>query len=149
MDIHGISHAAPFGSSVRAYRGQTLLSSVILTLCIKFDNKYPMTWAIEFYSSKVRIQTLELPDGMVANLIRTLDLIREFGPNLGRPHTASLGKGLYEIRAKGKEGIARSFFCSVQDKKIIILHTIIKKGRKAPKKDMDLAIRRMKEKQNG
>ena len=108
-----------------------------------------MIWAIEFYSSKVRNQTLELPEGIVANLIRTLDLIKEFGPNLGRPHTAPLGKGLFEIRAKGKEGIARSFFCSVQHKKIIILHTIIKKRMKAPKKDMDLAIKRMKEIQNG
>ncbi|MCA1784716.1 MAG: type II toxin-antitoxin system RelE/ParE family toxin [Desulfotignum sp.] len=107
-----------------------------------------MTWTIEFYNSKVKIQTLELPEGIVANLIRTLELIREFGPNLGKPHTASLGKGLFEIRAKGKEGIARSFFCTVQNKKIIILHTIIKKGMKAPKKDMDLAIKRMKVKQS-
>ncbi|WP_320040757.1 type II toxin-antitoxin system RelE/ParE family toxin [uncultured Desulfobacter sp.] len=72
-----------------------------------------MIWTIEFYNSKVRTQTLELPEGIVANLIRTLDLVKEFGPNLGRPHTAPLGKGLFEIRAKGKEGIARSFFCSV------------------------------------
>jgi phage-related protein len=108
-----------------------------------------MTWTIEFYSSKVRTQTLELPEGIVANLIRTLDLIKEFGPNLGRPHTAPLGKGLFEIRAKGKEGIARSFFCSVHHEKIIILHTIIKKGMKAPKKDMELVTKRMKEIQNG
>lgn len=107
-----------------------------------------MIWTIEFYNLKVRTQTLELPDGIVANLIRTLDLIKEFGPNLGRPHTATLGKGLFEIRAKGKEGIARSFFCLVRKQKIIILHTIIKKGMKAPKKDMDLAIKRMKEKQH-
>jgi len=120
-----------------------------LTFCIIFDNIFPMTWTIEFYSSKVRTQTLELPEGIVANLIRTLDLIREFGPNLGRPHTAPLGKGLFEIRAKGREGIARSFFCSVQGKKIIILHTIIKKGMKAPAKDMDLAIKRVKERRNG
>ncbi len=108
-----------------------------------------MNWTIEFYSSKVKNQTLELPDGIVANLIRTLELIQEFGPNLGRPHTAPLGKGLFEIRAKGREGIARSFFCSVQDRKIIILHTTIKKGMKIPKKDMDLAIKRMKERKNG
>ncbi|MCP4024543.1 MAG: type II toxin-antitoxin system RelE/ParE family toxin [Desulfobacteraceae bacterium] len=64
---------------------------------------------------------------------------------LGRPHTASLGKGLFEIRAKGKEGISRSFFCSAQNKEIVILHSIIKKSKKAPKKDINLAIKRMKE----
>ena len=108
-----------------------------------------MDWRIEFYSSKVQTQTLELPDGILANLIRTLELMEEFGPNLGRPHTAPLGKGLFEVRAKGPEGIARSFFCCVQDQRIMILHTIIKKGMKIPKKDLNPAIKRMKEIHHG
>ena len=108
-----------------------------------------MNWCIEFYNSKVQTKTLGLPDGILANLIRTLELMEEFGPNIGRPHTAPLGKGLFEVRAKGQEGIARSFFCCVQDQRIIILHTIIKKGMKASKKDLDLAIKRMKEIKHG
>jgi len=70
------------------------------------------------------------------------------GPHLGKPHTAPLGKGLFEIRAKGREGIARSFFCTLHEKEVVILHSIIKKRSKAPKKDLDLAIKRMKEVKN-
>ena len=69
----------------------------------------------------------------------------EFGPSIGRPHTAPLGKGLFEIRAKGPEGISRSLFCTIKGPEIVILHTFIKKTQKMPKKPMALARKRMKE----
>ncbi|WP_083889302.1 type II toxin-antitoxin system RelE/ParE family toxin [Xenococcus sp. PCC 7305] len=34
-----------------------------------------------------------------------------------------MGGGLFEIRAKGKEGIGRSFYCTLKGKEIIILHS--------------------------
>jgi phage-related protein len=108
-----------------------------------------MKWKIEFYNEKVKTQTLSLPAGIKAKLLQIFDTIEEFGPHtLGKPHIAPIGKGLYEIRAKGKEGIARSFYCSISGKRIKILHSIIKKSNKPPKKDLDLVISRMKEVQN-
>ncbi len=105
-----------------------------------------MNWEIKFYNKKVRNQTLNFPAGIKAKLLHILDTIQETGPfTLGKPHIAPIGKGLYEIRAKGKEGIGRSFFCAVFDKKVVILHSIIKKTQKTPKKDLNLAIQRMKE----
>ena len=74
-----------------------------------------------------------------------MDLIEQFGPALGKPHTSPMGSGLFEIRAKGKEGIGRSLFCSVAGNEIVILHSFIKKTQKTPKKDLALAKRRMKE----
>ena len=59
-----------------------------------------MPWQVSFYNNKVRKETLGLPAGILANLIRIIDLIEEFGPNLGLPHTAPMGNGLFEIRAK-------------------------------------------------
>jgi phage-related protein len=104
-----------------------------------------MRWKVTFYSEKVEAQTLGLPKGILATLLRILELIEEFGPSLGKPHTAPLGGGLFEIRAKGKEGIARAIFCTVQGQEVIVLHTFIKKTRKTPKKALDLAKTRMKE----
>jgi len=63
-----------------------------------------MSWAITFYNDKVEAETLKLPHGVLASFLRITELIEEFGPNLGRPHTAPLGQGLFEIRAKGREG---------------------------------------------
>jgi len=70
-------------------------------------------------------QTLAFPKGILADFLRVVELIEEFGPAIGRPYTAPLGKGLFEIRAKGREGIGRSIFCSVRDRKLIILHSVV------------------------
>ena len=104
-----------------------------------------MTYLITFYSEKIEAETLALPPGILASLLRTLELIEEFGPELGRPHTAPLGKGLFEIRAKGKEGIARSVFCTLKGREIVILLTAVKKANALPKRQVELARRRMKE----
>jgi phage-related protein len=68
--------------------------------------------------------------------------------NRKTPHIAH-GGGLFEIRAKGREGIGRSLFCSVEGPEIVILHSFIKKTNKTPKHDLDLALKRMKELKNG
>lgn len=108
-----------------------------------------MTWKITFYSVKVEEETLKLPAGILANFLRITELIEEFGPDLGRPHTAPLGKGMFEIRAKGREGISRSVFCTIKDKEIVILITVIKKDNKIAKRQMETAQKRMKEIQDG
>jgi len=104
-----------------------------------------MQWKITFYSERVEKGTLSFPAGILANLLHILDMIEELGPNLGKPYTAPMGKGLYEIRAKGKEGIGRSLFCTVKGKEVIILHSFIKKTQKTPQKELKLARRRMNE----
>jgi phage-related protein len=104
-----------------------------------------MTWAITFFSDKVEAETLALPPGILANFLRIAELIEEFGPDLGRPHTAPLSQGLFEIRAKGREGISRSVFCTVKNQEIVILITVVKKGNTISKRHMDTARKRMKE----
>ena len=108
-----------------------------------------MPWTITFYSTRVERETLALPPGILASFLRIAELIEEFGPDLGRPHTAPLGRGLFEIRANGREGIARSVFCTVKDQEIVVLTTVIKKGNRIPKRQMETAQKRMKEVQDG
>jgi phage-related protein len=69
----------------------------------------------------------------------------EHGPNLGLPHTDSFGSGLFELRLKGIEGIARVFFCMMVEEKIVMLHSFIKKTQKIPDKELKIAKSRMKE----
>ena len=88
---------------------------------------------------------LELPDSLLARYLRLTDLMMEFGSNLGLPYTKPIDKGLFELRVKSKEGIARVFFCTKTGKKIIILHSFIKKTQKTPQKEIRIAKIRMKE----
>lgn len=78
-------------------------------------------------------------------MLRLLELMQEHGANLGAPHTSPMGDGLFEIRAKAKEGIGRALFCYMKGERVYILHAFVKKTQKTPKKELDLAIARMKE----
>ena len=69
----------------------------------------------------------------------------EFGWPVGMPLCRSLGKGLFEIRSDMSGGrIARVIF-AVVDRRMVLLHGFVKKTRKTPKPDLDLALKRLKE----
>ncbi|MBU4446177.1 type II toxin-antitoxin system RelE/ParE family toxin [bacterium] len=104
-----------------------------------------MDWSIEYYSSEVEESVLDLPDGLLARYLRLTDLMLEFGPNLGMSHTKAIKDGLFELRIKSKEGIARVFYCTVINKRIFMLNIFIKKSQKTPKKELKLAMSRLKE----
>ena len=104
-----------------------------------------MEWQVSFYNEKVETETLSFPPGILANFLHIAEMIVEYGPLLGAPYTKPLGEGLFEIRAKGKEGIGRSFFCTVKGKEVIVLHSFIKKSQKTPKNVLKIARNRLKE----
>jgi phage-related protein len=104
-----------------------------------------MNWHITFYNEKVEKKTLLFPKGILANFLHIVEILEEYGPLLGKPYTTAIGDGLFEIRAKGKEGIGRSLFCTIKGREVIILHSFIKRSQKIPKKEIDLARKRMKE----
>jgi phage-related protein len=68
-----------------------------------------------------------------------------YGANLGMPHTKAMKEGLFELRMKSKEGISRVLYCTLINKRIVMLHSFRKKTQKTPPKDLKLAISRMKE----
>lgn len=67
------------------------------------------------------------------------------GANLGPPHTDAFGDGLFELRLKGVDGIARVFFCMLIGRRILMLHVFIKKSQKTPNRELEVARKRMKE----
>jgi phage-related protein len=52
---------------------------------------------------------------------------------------------LFEIRAKGKEGIGRAFFCTTIGQEIMVLHAFIKKTAQTPRRELEMARRRLRE----
>jgi phage-related protein len=106
-----------------------------------------MAWTIGFYNG-VEEDILSMPPKIQARMLKLLDLIEEHGANLGSPHTEPMGDGLFEIRAKAKEGIGRSLFCYMQGQKVCVLVAFVKKTQKTPKQQLDLAKVRMKEVKN-
>lgn len=104
-----------------------------------------MTWNVTFYSDRVESEILALPAGFVARFLRYAERMETFGPDLGMPHTQAMGEGLFELRIKAAEGIARVFYCTVVNHRIVFLHQFVKKTNQTPGKELSIARRRMKE----
>jgi len=69
----------------------------------------------------------------------------EFGWPIGMPMCKPLGGGLYEVRSNLRNAtIARVFFC-IQGNSMVFLHAFIKKSQKTPGKELELALKRLKE----
>jgi phage-related protein len=117
-------------------------------LALKWDNNTHviiLMWTIELYNRGVAAQLEAWPPGVRAGFLRVTELICEHGPALGLPHTRSLGAGLFEIRAKGREGIGRAFFCTRIGQRVVILHAFVKKTEQIPRRELDLARARQRE----
>jgi phage-related protein len=68
-----------------------------------------------------------------------------YGPDRGMPHTRALGGGLFELRLKAAQGIAQVFYCTRVGRRIVMLHQFTKKSEKIPKRELNMARKRMKE----
>ena len=69
----------------------------------------------------------------------------EYGWPIGMPACRSMGKGLWEVRSELTQNrIARVLFC-IAENNMILLHGFIKKTRKTPGADLDIALTRKKE----
>lgn len=98
-----------------------------------------MSWSIEYASEDVEEFILNLPPTLAAKYLWLTDLMLEFGSNLGMPHTRAIADGIFELRIKGKEGIARVFYCALVGQRIVMLHGFVKKSQKTPIKELRLA----------
>ena len=47
-------------------------------------------WVVSFYNDKVQKEVYDLPIDIRADLARTIDIIEQIGPNLGRPHSVKV-----------------------------------------------------------
>ena len=104
-----------------------------------------MDCTISYCNEVVQVEILSLPDTLAARFIVLTRRMVVLGPNLGAPHTKAFGEGLFELRLKGAEGIACVFFCTLVAKRIVMLHSFIKKSDKTLLREREIAEARRKE----
>lgn len=118
----------------------------MINICV---NVFGVKYTIAYYNEAVRRAIWSWPESVRASLVRIIERMAQDGPDLGLPYTRAMGEGLFEIRARGKEGIGRAFFCLLSGKRVIVLHGFIKKTEKTPDRDLIVARRRLKEVKHG
>lgn len=104
---------------------------------------------INYFNARLQAEVDAWPADILASYRNITARIIEHGADLGLPHTRAMGAGLFEIRAHGRDGIARALFCTLVGKQIVILHVFIKKTPKTPVADLQLARKRLKEIKHG
>ena len=106
----------------------------------------PQMWKVETLNPNVDEEIEGLPVDMQVKLLRLFEIIERQGIFDLPPKTRSpLGDKLWELRIKGKDGIARAIYITETGQRFIILRVFIKKTQKTPTKELELAKQRAKE----
>jgi phage-related protein len=78
--------------------------------------------------------------------LRIVELIELHGlAAMREPHIKHLEGKLWEMRMKGKDGIARAIYVTAERERIVVLHAFTKKTQKTPARAVDVARTRAKE----
>ncbi|WP_039929081.1 type II toxin-antitoxin system RelE/ParE family toxin [Leptospira yanagawae] len=88
---------------------------------------------------------VSLENKLKAKSFRTIELLRDFGPELREPFSKKIAgiNGLFELRVKQGSNICRFFYFFEKDKIVIITSGFIKKDQKTDKDQLDKAKKLM------
>ena len=105
-----------------------------------------MNWTVETLNTTVDKELAALPVDMRARFVRICELIEAVGlERVGVPYIRHLTGPLWEMRMKGRDGISRALYVTVQRKRVVVVRVFIKKTRQTPRQEIDLALKRAKE----
>lgn len=105
-------------------------------------------WKVRFFQTArgdhpVKKFIEKLSKKAYARVLRSIILLQNFGPFLKMPYSRKLAPGLYELRIKGVESM-RIFYTQKQGI-YYLLHAFKKKKQRIPKKEIKVALDRVKE----
>lgn len=107
-------------------------------------------WKIEYYKTPLGAEPIynfieSLPLKPKTKAYNTLELLTEFGIHLGFPHVKKVsGTPLWELRILGADNI-RIFYIAISERTFLLLHGFMKKSQKTPTKDLNIALKRLRE----
>jgi phage-related protein len=105
-----------------------------------------MAWTVEFLDEDVQAALEALPDDIRARFLRISRLIASAGlANVREPYVKHLQGKLWEMRMKGKDGIARAAYVTAKGNRVVVVHVFVKKTRATPRREIETALRRAKE----
>ena len=92
---------------------------------------------------------LSLPPKLRAKAFRDIELLRQYGGELREPYVKSIkgksNRGLYELRIKFSNDIARIFYFTHYNNKYVLLHGFIKKTMVTPPQEIERAVSYMED----
>ena len=105
-------------------------------------------YEIEYYDENNKCPVAELIKELnlkeQAKILREIHLLSKFGFKLGFPYISKIiGTDLWELRIKHSSNQFRIFYFSFTNNKFVLLYGIRKTTDKTPKRDIEMANKRM------
>ena len=105
-----------------------------------------MGWSVTFLDETVLADMTALPPDIRASFARIVGLIEGYGlERLREPYVKHLEGPIWEMRMKGKDGIARAAYVTARGSRVVVVHVFSKKTQKTPRREIDKALERAKE----
>lgn len=105
-----------------------------------------MAWVVGFLDDEVRRELEAQPKDIVASFLRISRLIESEGlEKVREPYVKHLEGPLWEMRMKGRDGIARAAYVTASGRRVVVVHVFGKKTQKTPRREIELALKRAKE----
>ena len=105
-----------------------------------------MSWIVEFLDKDVEAALDALPADMRAHFLHIVNLIQSEGlERVREPYIKHLEAKLWEMRLKGRSGIARAIYVTAIGKRIVVVHVFTKKTQKTSRHEIETALKRAKE----
>ena len=105
-----------------------------------------MSWRVEFLNDDVQATLEAMPRDIVASFLRIVDLIETAGlEKVREPYVRHLKGPVWEMRMKGKDGIARAAYVTATGLRVVVVQVFAKKTEKTPRREVETALRRAKE----
>lgn len=82
---------------------------------------------------------------MQAKVLRSIQLLKEFGPLLREPNSKPLEDGIFELRTTFGSDIERTLYFFQTGQKIVLTNGFTKKSQKTPRSEIELAKKRRKD----
>lgn len=90
-----------------------------------------------FFNEKLERFVYSLEKQTTAKVLRTIELLGEFGNKLGMPHSRKVASQIFELRVRGAQEIR--LFYTFQKNTVILLTGFIKKTNKIPNREIKRA----------
>jgi phage-related protein len=105
-----------------------------------------VTWSFAFVNAEARAELDALPLDVRASFERIVRMVQAFGlERVHEPYIKHIEGSIWEMRLRGREGIARAFYMTATGRRGVILRVFRKMTQKTPRREIELARRRAEE----
>jgi phage-related protein len=103
-------------------------------------------WQVGFLDEEIKTTLDAFPADIRASFQRIVELIQAHGlEHVREPYLKHLEGPLWEMRLKGKGGIARAIDVTAGGMRIVVVHVFSKKTQKTPRREIVQALRKARE----